>query len=186
MARRSCTSSSPSTIPYYYRSPIQGSLTSTPTPTPMKLKNEYSLAFLTDGVTAPFPYSLTHTLANIYHAPNKPTWLPVTKRSGQGLHAVQSSFGRGTSPYRWVKTAQAKGVGVAWCHPDKIPSSSRKPKPPHKKPDYYCWAIPQGPKKKNGVQFCTPQKVVPQGSVAHFLVLSPFLSFEFIPFLQTS
>jgi len=41
-------------------------------------------------------------------------------------------------------------------------------------------AIPPGPKKEWGVQFCTSPKSGPQGSVAHFLVLSPFLSFEAI------
>jgi len=120
MARRSCTSSSPSPIPYYYRAPIQGSLTSTLTPTSMKLKNEYSFGFLTDGVTVPSP-SPFPTLTNIYHTANKPTWLPVVLRLGLGMHAVQPSFGRGPSKNTYGGPFHTAGR--------TLPSGSRRPKP---------------------------------------------------------
>jgi len=35
------------------------------------------------------------TLANIYHTPNKPTWLPVALRLGRGCTQCNPLFGRG-------------------------------------------------------------------------------------------
>jgi hypothetical protein len=40
--------------------PSRESLTSNVTPTPVKLKNEYGFAFLTDGVTVPSPSTFTY------------------------------------------------------------------------------------------------------------------------------
>jgi len=51
------------------------------------------------------------TLANIYHTPNKPTWLPVALRLGLGMHAVQPSF--------WERPSQKY---IRWAFPYPCPN----------------------------------------------------------------
>ena len=118
------------------------------------------------------------TLANIYDAPNKPTWLPVAHWLGLRLYAVQPSFGErpsqkyihtgglsipppktgGSAPFP-IPTyhhlpipylGDAKGVGVA----------STKGSAPFPIPTYHHLPIPYlGDAKGVGVAWWHPDKI---------------------------